>query len=143
MNMWHLTANCFWGLSDMRDLKFRGRRFDGTWVYGYYVQRGQEAFIFDEHGNEHLVKRETVGQYTGLKDKNGVEIYEDDILQTFNDVTGKKMANRLVVEYEELENCGCCTYDSGIGFNFNLNSPSTCEVIGNIYENPELLEKES
>lgn len=118
----------------MRTIKFRGKDIETSeWVYGDLIQRigymPSIMFPYESNGKikfaETAVKRETIGQFTGLTDKNGVEIYEGDILH-FSD------GSQHVVMWDEYE-CGFNIVEYGIYL---------CEVIGNIHDNPELLKGE-
>lgn len=124
-----------------RDIEFRGLTGSvkgDIWVYGtpYKVESlfgvaSKIYYIRNKHANGHIVDPETIGQYTGLKDKNGKKIFEGDILVEYsNDV------EYWVVSYEYEKFVGTCENVSE-----DLYELSDLEVIGNIYENKELLGK--
>lgn len=107
----------------MRTIKFRGKAYSsGGWVYGYYFYDTllKSHWIgCDDDLSE--VDPETVGQFTGLLDKNGKEIFEGDVLKG-------GIYKSYIVKWDNEEN----------GFNVNYHALKY-EVIGNIFDNPELL----
>ena len=116
----------------MRPIKFRGRHM-GKWVYGGIEIRTSNGEVFiGSHLVKSLVDPETVGQLTGLLDKNGKEIYEGDILSW--DATGNRRAkNREVIYRDDL----CAFHLKDWGFLGGTMRPF--EIIGNVWENPELV----
>lgn len=146
----------------MREILFRGKRVDnGEWVEGYFIQTligGKEVSIIVPKGafdgmrisdKIYQVDPETVGQYTGLTDKNGKKIFEGDCVEMYHFwrfpapletegvvlkrtvIAQAKIANSTVV-LEELPR-----YSHLVCY---LDDPEQeLEVIGNIHDNPEIL----
>ena len=137
----------------MRTIKFRAIcAFSGVWRYGfYYVSKGNHI-IRDENDKESIVLEKTLGQFTGLHDKNGKEIYEGDIIlfQTFSNWDDDSIKrHKATVIFKE----GCFMWEilefgkKSVTYYANATEPLRntnsiwgLEVIGNIYENQELLE---
>lgn len=126
-----------------RTIKFRGKRIDnGEWVYGDLLQPTEICDIYEIANCESIdgtrdeVTPETIGQYTGLHDKNGKEIYEGDIVgidYLSYIVTG-------VVTYSTKDAMYILTNTNSIADeNEPLGDYKNLEVIGNTYDNPELL----
>ena len=127
----------------MREILFRGKKNNsGEWVYGNLFNPDKSDTPTQICMGTHIVRicyeidTETVGQYTGLTDMNGKKVFEGDIIKCkVHEMNGYRV-RRGVVEYH------------GVGFIMNLDPNSwydqknisfDCEVIGNIYDNPELL----
>ena len=161
----------------MREILFRGKRLDnGELVEGAFLNDRNGAFYicpavsdisYGDGGNRrrigcwYKVDPSTVGQYTGLKDKNGVNIFEGDIVDLFG-MKGKVVQEcgafgigfMKTIDYDLLESK--IPFNNSANFCFNDNFISLWEVfwnyeqddnplyevdvIGNIYDNPELLE---
>lgn len=135
----------------MREIFFRAKRKDnGEWIFGsivhqtdYYGDKCDRWFILEgDHTNDYdidypiEVQNETVGQFTGLVDKNGTKIFEGDILTNPDypyHTTGAIYYGRT--------NCSCC--DGVYGFYSkeyaDLRNADELTIIGNIYDNPEIL----
>ena len=129
----------------MREIKFRGKRLDnGEWVVGSYIEaENRDRSIAHQiiPYKAGLVVREvdpaTVGQYTGLKDKNGREIYEGDIIGGSNgSINGWEWPFKSEVKWNDEE----CGFNPPIlGY---MDSTHYYNVLGNIHDNPDLLKTE-
>jgi uncharacterized phage protein (TIGR01671 family) len=132
----------------MREIKFRGKRVDnGEWVYGDLGFDGfRRPYIHNLDDGEQCfsVIPETVGQFTGLRDKNGREIYEGDIVDLGPLGDADVTMGTVIIEWSDKE-AGFMLRPlkirhEGVDGQWTGWSIENWEVIGNIYENPELVE---
>lgn len=150
----------------MRDILFRGKRIDnGEWVEGYYVyhikrticafndnvepEDEQHVIIQDGFSDWNMprdtvhydINPDTLCQYTGLKDKNGKKIWENDIVKPYDTVTNEDYIIGWDKEMGAFVFCDINTKDSMyVLVGHYIESIQPVEVIGNIFDNPELLE---
>ena len=141
----------------MREILFRGKRTDnGEWIYGDLMQNVDCIKIREQEKDvKHIAKSfeidlETVGQYTDLTDKNGKRIFEGDMIKPFDDEVDKMVVEfhngqfllclygerGYMAEYgwEEEGNYGCFEAEPLSSYGDDI------EIIGNIHDNPELLD---
>ena len=141
----------------MREILFHGKRCDnGEWVQGFYVRADHHwhkngihkdwiALGASANGgwfalhNKYAVKAETVGQYTGLTDKNGKKIFEGDIVEWFLPEVSEYPSMAYIEYDEESFAWRVCWKEYDPDWLEGLNK-EYISVIGNIHDNPELLE---
>ena len=138
----------------MREILFRGKRVDDKeWCCGYFVSQNKESYIFEQPEVDKGIDLggyldccqmsevipETVGQYTGITDKNGRKIFEGDIIKIPDDY--EEFGHNAGEIYEIYFGCGGFRlkpkYSKARGY--WLEDDRMVEVIGNIHDNPELL----
>lgn len=135
-----------------REIKFRGKTGNGRWLVGEIISLNGHKYIAPANGDwfdfiewvpenvfhapdsdKYEVDKNTVGQFTGLHDKNGKEIYEGDIVKT--DVSRRNATNKKYRNFAIRYNAP----QFWNGYDPLLMMEHRMEVIGNIYDNPELL----
>lgn len=125
-----------------REIKFRGKRLkNDIWVYGLLTNdmKGHYRINFDPKSFSCVVKENTIGQFTGLRDKNGNEIYQHDIIQ----LQGKENKYNCLVDWNINLGAWCISIENkclGVKPLGEWLLEDRFVVIGNIYDNPELLE---
>jgi uncharacterized phage protein (TIGR01671 family) len=142
----------------MRETEFRGkRRGNGEWMYGYYIAVGGQHFIFTgetmfsqassahrlmyEDFVRYEVIPETVGQYTGLKDRNGTKIFEGDIVENRKGTLCEiKHGDFLPGDLKVYKVHGFYACYLSDGEHCFLPVNPAIKMIGNIHDNPELLD---
>ena len=124
----------------MRKILFRGKdKKTNEWSYGSLMCFHGYQIYDNTRGSWVSVKGETIGQYTGLTDKNDNKVFEGDILKVLDCFDNEVI---YLIDYKD---SAFCANQKGVNFSTllsNFNSGEYCiEIIGNIFDNPELLEE--
>ena len=142
----------------MREILFRGKTKDTNWwIEGYYAIESNHACFRGELKHTHFIFKdefmdwgigglvqyevipETVGQYTGLTDKNGKKIFEGDIVKVQDDVYGSPFCDGITGQVVYDETAFFIKPHNHMESQWLFNECAVYEIIGNIHDNPELL----
>jgi uncharacterized phage protein (TIGR01671 family) len=133
----------------MREILFRAKCKDNNkWIYGFYLNTSENTspVIIDMECCSHAVNPETVGEFTGLYDKNGTKIFEGDIVHAI--YRSKYIGGAGDTDWGDGIITYCGDYYSGASWEIDMldgegsrtfSASVECEVIGNEFDNPELL----
>lgn len=127
----------------MREILFRGKRLDGIWEEGYYFAKPILNYHCILNGeNQYQVDPTTLGQFTGLMDKNKVKIFKGDIVQIYN-VYGERTNCHGVVLWSNHDQAYVVCKGNNKNIRYgdlgNYTDGQLLEAIGNIHDNPELM----
>ena len=122
----------------MRDITFRGKRIDnGNWIEGYFFRIWERTYILwgTTNGVPNMIEviPESVSQFTGRLDRTGVKIFENDIVKCYIDFGPAGWTESVVRVF----------WHNEFGYQWNCFLLDTIKVIGNAYDNPELLEQKN
>ncbi len=137
----------------MREILFRGKRVDnGEWVEGYFLPGNERqslhpwifVYLPETQSFECFdIDIDTLGEYTGLTDKNGTRIFEGDIIKQ---VIPHNLVQPFIFTVNWCEECAMfvlpCITNDAFESDFTVMRSDEIEVIGNIHDNPELLKGE-
>lgn len=138
----------------MRDILFKAKRKDngecveGSYAYTFNEDKNcpvvgimkENHWIVEKDGNLVLIDKDTICQYTGLTDKNGNKIWENDVVRYKDDLVN--MVKEDLVKWNETHASFTRLHKSQMGLQYLYISEhvaSSCEVIGNVVDNPELI----
>lgn len=140
----------------MREILFRGKRVDnGEWVYGFYTEScaARMGTIIENDNDDYCVDPATVGQYTGLTDRNRKRIFKGDIVEfqfdnddcPFPNKDTKKRVGRVFFKKFRASFAIAMGQNGSSGINNDLfkyvQGGNRVSVIGNIHDHPELLKE--
>lgn len=137
---------------EMRTIKFRAKSEQGEWIIGHYVGKpsmDEVCILPFQNVNYHIgyindsecyyCIADTIGQFTGLYDKNGKEIYEGDILHLDANNRLYEVTFENGMFYASFKECDEGFFGGFLLLTITKDEDLKCEIVGNIYDNPELL----